>query len=151
VNGTLRGIGARIGAEGTTATILKSEMLANVAGAALYDGFRPLREGESRLGNVAGGAAAFTVFGIGNHWGRNLQGGWQIAARGATGFAGADTQLIVSRYATNGSVPKFEELMQAGIAGSFMNNILPPVQDAMTRRLSEAKFELGFSTPADRY
>lgn len=151
MNCGLRRIGATVGAEGVAAKIFKNETIANVAGAALYDGFRPLREGESRVGNIAGGAAAFTVFGIGNHWGRNLTGGWKIAGRGAAGFLGADAQLLVSRYATNGALPKAEELLQAGIAGSFMNNLLPPLQDGITRKLSEAKYNMGFSTPADRY
>lgn len=151
VGGTMRTFGASIGAEGVTARLLKNEGLANVCGAALYDGLRPLREGESRLGNVAGGVAAFTVFGVGNHLGRNLGSGWKIAARGATGFAGADSQLLVSRYLTNGALPAGEELLQAGVAGMAMNNILPPVQDAMTSKLSEAKFSLGFKTPADIY
>lgn len=151
VNGSLRFIGARCGADGATAAILKNEAISNVAGAALYDGFRPLREGESRIGNIAGGVVAFSAFGVANHFGRNLTGGWQIAARGAAGFAGADMQLLVSRYATDGSVPKFEEFVQAGVAGSVMNNILPVAQDAVSRKISEAKFNLGFSTPADRY
>ncbi|MBY0552301.1 MAG: hypothetical protein K2W95_33790 [Candidatus Obscuribacterales bacterium] len=77
VGGSLRTFGSTIGAEGVTARLLKNEGLANVCGAALYDGFRPLREGESRLGNVAGGVAAFTVFGVGNHLGRNLGGGME--------------------------------------------------------------------------
>lgn len=151
VGGSLRTFGATIGAEGLTARLLKNEGIANVCGAALYDGFRPLREGESRFGNVAGGVAAFTVFGVGNHLGRNLGTGWKIAARGATGFAGADSQLLVSRYLTNGVLPAGEELLQAGVAGMAMNNLLPPVQDVVTRQLSEAKFSLGFKTPADIY
>lgn len=150
VGGSLRTFGSTIGAEGLTARLLKNEGIANVCGAALYDGFRPLREGESRLGNVAGGVAAFSVFGLGNHLGRNLGTGWKIAARGATGFAGADSQLLVSRYLTNGALPAGEELFQAGVAGMAMNNLLPPVQDVMTRKLSEAKFSLGFKTPAER-
>ncbi len=149
--GALRKVGADLGTKGTTAAILKSEMLAGITGAALYDGIRNPREGETRTGNVLGGVAAFTVFGAGNYWLGELSGGKRIAARAAVGFAGADAQLITSHLVSTGHLPSGEKLLQAGVSGSLMNNLLPPVHQLAERAYVETRLGVGLTVAADHY
>lgn len=149
--GGLRTVGARLGLEGASARLIKSEILAGVTGAALYDGLRNPREGESRMGNVFAGATAFAVFGTGNRLCKDLTGIKAIASRSAIGFAGAEAQLSVSRLVSQGHLPSGQEYLQAGVSGAFMNNVLPRVQQKAEEVIVETQLSLGFSAPADRF
>lgn len=149
--GTLRLIGSELGAKGTTAAVLKSEILAGVTGAALYDGMRVPREGETRAGNILGGMAAFTVFGAGNYWMAETKGAKKILGRAAIGFAGADAQLITSHLVSQGHLPSSEKLVQAGVSGVLMNNLLPPANRMVEELYIDSRLGLGLSVAADQY
>lgn len=148
---TLRSVGARFAVTGEMAAFLQSEKVAFVAGAAAYDFAKPLHEGETRLGNAAGGAAAFYVFGLGNDLTKGWTGGSRIAGKLATGFAGADAQLLVSRGISQGELPTFDQFMQAGVSGASMNMVLPAVQDYTSRKMTELQVNSRFGAPVDQY
>lgn len=149
--GGLRAAGAKLRLEGVSAQLIKSEILAGVTGAALYDGLRNPREGESRVGNILAGATAFAVFGTGNRFCKDLTGLKAIASRSAIGFAGAEAQLTVSRLVSQGHLPSGPECMQAGVSGAFMNNVLPRVQQKAEQVILESQLSLGLSAPVDRF
>ncbi len=149
--GAMRETGARLGAEGITASILKNQSVAYVAGAAMYDGLRNPKENETRLGNMLGGAAAFTVFGVGNQFTKELPLAGKLIARAATGFIGADTALTVSRLTATGQAPNSEELLQSGVGGAFMNNVLPHAQEFVDSQIQRAQLASGGKVWLDQY
>lgn len=149
--GALRGAGARLEVSGATAALLKSEKVAFMSGAFAYDGLRPVREGETRLGNAFGGAAGFYVFGVGNNLTRGFTGVGKWAGRAGTGFVGADAQATVSKLISQGQLPTFEEYMQAGVSGASMNMVLPTVQNYADRKITDLQIRSRFGAPVDKF
>ncbi|MBI4533337.1 MAG: hypothetical protein HY711_05255, partial [Candidatus Melainabacteria bacterium] len=94
--GSLRSFGKWAQAEGTAAQFLKSEKTASILGAAIYDGLRETRPGETHVGNALGGAAGFFIFEHGNALSRNVGTMEKIQARVVTGVLGASAQHSVA-------------------------------------------------------
>lgn len=149
--GAMRGVGARMELSGSTAALLQSERTAAIVGAFAYDGLRPLHEGETRFGNAMGGAAGFLVFGAGNDWSKGFSTLGKVSARVGTGFLGGNAQLMTSSLIGRGEIPKWEELMEAGVSGASMNVVLPTVQEYSTRKITELQTNSRFGAPAQRY
>jgi putative nucleotidyltransferase with HDIG domain len=151
MGGGLRTAGARFGAAGLTASLMKSEQVASVAGAMVYDGLRDPHNGETRIGNMLGGGAGFFIFGKGNAMLHNADLSTKLIGRAVVGVAGAETQLGISKFASTGGLPTAEEFWQTAVSGAVMNNALPVAEDAITRGVVSTQMKLGLGAPADLY
>lgn len=149
--GSMRNIGRALEAEGAAARFLRSEQAAQIVGAALYDGSRQTRPGETHMGNALGGAAGFLIFEKGNAASRALSAPEKLPVRILTGFAGATTQHTVAHFWSSGHVPSYEELAQAGVSGAVMNLALPATQKGLGLALNQASMRLGRGVDLDRY
>ncbi|MBY0547597.1 MAG: hypothetical protein K2W95_09910 [Candidatus Obscuribacterales bacterium] len=150
---TLCGLGAKFGATGLTADILKHRTTAMVVGAAAYDGFRVPKEKETRLGNAAAGAAGFLVFELGNGWAQahKLSGVSLLGARAGTGILGASTQLTISRGIATGELPEAKEYYAAAASGMTMNLVLPKVHEGLEKATNHGRDALGLSVSAEHW
>lgn len=149
--GALRASGERLGLTGTAAAIAKSEQVAFVGGAFTYDGLRPVRPGETHLGNAFAGAAGFAVFGVGNRYLNFAQPLGKIAGRVAVGALGADAQRLVSTGYSQHRLPTVEELSEAAASGAAMNVALPTVQNQITRSVVDFQSGTKGGAAVDQY
>ncbi|MBX9689496.1 MAG: CCA tRNA nucleotidyltransferase [Candidatus Obscuribacterales bacterium] len=149
--GVLRKAGASLNLSGDLAKVFKHQATAQIMGAAVYDGMRETRAGETHLGNAFGGAAAFGVFELGNSASKELPLLNKVLTRAITGMAGAGTQLTVSRVWSSGHMPGRDELLKAGISGSVMNLALPEAQRFAGKAIDAGRMSLGLGVPLDRY
>lgn len=133
------------------ARVLQSQAGAQIIGAAIYDGMRDTRPGETRIGNALGGAVAFSAFELGNAASKNLPLAKMLLARAATGAVGATTQHTVSELYSKGELPTKEGLVQAGLGGMVMNIVLPESQRALTKAVDLTRMSFGMGVPVDRY
>ncbi len=151
----MRGAGSALGTKGATASFLQSEASGQIIGAAAYDGLRDPRQGESRLGNALGGAAAFGAFYMGGAFKAPLSESAallpEMAKRLAVGAAGATAQQVVSSEVTNGTLPAADTLLKAGLSGMVMNIVLPETQKAIGQVVDNAYKSAGFGVPVDHY
>jgi poly(A) polymerase len=151
LGGGLRCLGASVGAEGTAAAIFKDQTLAYGGGAFAYDGMRNTNPGETHLGNALGGAAAISVFGLGNRWASKLGGAEGFQVRLATPAAGAAAQLLASDGIAQQRLPDKEELGQAVIGAYIVSPILPHAQKAIDRGIYEAQMRTPWGAAVDEY
>ncbi|MBX9690845.1 MAG: hypothetical protein K2Z81_00565, partial [Cyanobacteria bacterium] len=86
---SIRAGGTFLALEGGAGRIATSEFAGNIVGATMLDGFRDVHQGETRLGNVLGGATAFGIFGLANPMTANLRFLPKLGARMAIGTTGA--------------------------------------------------------------
>lgn len=134
---------ARLEMTGTAAKFMKSEVSANMTGAALLDFSRDTMPGETRLGNAAGGALAFYVFGKGNALLNTDSFAKRQMARAAVGSLGGVAQLTGSRLVSGEGLPTLDDTLQAGISGGALNVAMSPTQHALKRgyEISSAAIE----------
>ena len=149
--GALRSVGARLELKGSAAKFFQHQASAQILGAAIYDGMRETRPGETRMGNALGGAAAFTAFELGNAVSKELPLAKMLLARAAIGSVGAVTQQSVSSLWSTGQMPGRESLLKAGVGGMVMNIVLPESQRALGKVVDGTRMGLGLGVPVDRY
>lgn len=147
----MRFAGSKMGVKGEFAGLLQSSAAAQIIGAGAYDGLRRPKEGESRLGNAAGGTAAFAVFELGNSASRKAALPMLLLGRAATGSFGAVTHQSVAGLITNGELPDRETLSKAAVSGLVMNMVLPEAQKAVQNLADTASLSLGRGQAIDRY
>lgn len=148
---SLRGIGSTFALEGTAAQILQNRSTSAILGAAAFDFVRDARANETHAGNAIAGAAAFSVFEVGNALTGNSSGLAKYVNRALIGGLGAATQLTVSRGIATGELAGKEEYIQAAITGGVMNNILPPMQNKISEVGDQVNIAIGRGVPVDRY
>lgn len=134
----MRRVGVKLAAEGSgvlinrSATVMKSELAAQMLGAAAIDFARDTRPGETHLGNAAGGAAAFFVFGKGNAITLTNSFLRRQIARAGVGAVGGVTGITASSLVAGEGLPELRLLGEAAVAGGTMNLALPPLQRALS-------------------
>lgn len=149
--GLMRGCGSKINASGELANILKNDAGAQILGAATYDGLKDLKPGESRLGNSLGGAAAFTIFELGNSSTKDLPLLNKVVMRALTGSVGACTQQNVSELVTRNKLVDRDKAASAALSGMVMNVVLPETQKAFAQLADTTAMSLGVGIPIDKF
>jgi hypothetical protein len=149
-HGTLKAIGSRIEATGMTARILENEASAQILGAAMYDGLRETKQGETHLGNAVGGVTAFSTFAIGNALSKDLPLGKMLAMRTLAGAIGGTAQHEVSAYMSNAPMPSLKELSKSGINGIVMSMVLPESQRFLHSSSEHGHEHFEAGVPIDR-
>ncbi len=124
---------AKLEMAGSTAAVMKSEIAAQMTGAALYDFSRDTMPGETRLGNAVGGALGFYVFGKGNALTLTDSFAKRQIARAAVGSVGGMAQLTGSRLVSGEGLPALDDTLAAGISGGALNVAMSPTQHAISR------------------
>lgn len=139
----MESMAARLEMTGSKAALVRSEVAANMTGAALLDFSRDTLPGETRLGNAAGGALAFYVFGKGNALLNTDSFAKRQMSRAIVGSAGGVAQLTGSRLVSGEGLPTTDEVLQAGITGGALNVAMSPAQHALKRgyEISSAAIE----------
>lgn len=117
--------------ETAMANVMRKQATATILGAGVYDGLRKPKEGETRLGNAIGGASAFGVFELGNHWSKNLTPVLKTGARMLTGAAGAATHVSMAELVSHGHLPSAQKYEDTILAGAVMNTVLPMALDRL--------------------
>lgn len=148
---TLRAAGARLNVQGEAARILQHGATGQILGAAVYDGLRQTRSGETHLGNAMGGAVAFTAMEVGNAFSKEMPLTRVLMVRALTGAIGATSQQLVSKGWSKGELPNKEELWKAGVGGMVINLVLPETQRALGTVVDHASVQMGLGAPVDRY
>lgn len=158
----MRGVGAKLGAEGAVGRVFASESTAMVLGAGAYDFTKAPNLGESRLGNALGTMTAFTVFEAGNAK-LGLNKGLpmmtssvreftkQIAGRSVVGAMGATSGLEVSHLYSTGRFADAKDAYNAMATGAFLNTALPVVQHGAGRAIDGINNATGRGVPVNRY
>lgn len=147
----LRTGGEAFAVKGSSARFLQSQASAQIIGAAVYDGIRETRPGETHMGNALGGAAAFSVFQAGHAFTKELPLLGQLASRATVGSLGAVTQQTVSGLYSNHELPSIDNLGKAAVSGMVMNMVLPEAQRALSAGVDHGRMSLGLGVPQDRY
>lgn len=102
-----------------------------IIGGTAFEGIRDLRPGETRLGNMLGGATMLATFEAGNHLSRSLTGSNLAAARLWTGATAAAGHSMVGSMVSRGELPTTRQLGDAMLTGATMNLALPVLQEKM--------------------
>lgn len=131
----LGALGEKFG-PGVMSAALKSNAAAQILGAGAYDFARVPFEGETRLGNAMGGAAAFGIFERGNRLSAGLKFADRISTRAITGVAGSAAYSFVSHGVSHGELPDSGKILESSVSGAVTNVFLPPTQRLLTRAWS---------------
>lgn len=150
-SGMLKSASAKIGASGEFARILNNEVSSQILGAAIYDGLRETKHGETHLGNALGGATAFGTFAIGSELSRNLPGGQKFFVRTLAGAIGGTAQQTVHSFVANSKAPSLEQLAKASVNGMVMSVVLPEAQNALHSVAKTGNQQLGISAPFEKF
>ncbi len=134
-----------------TAKILENEVTAQIMGAAVYDGLRETKEGETHIGNAIGGVTAFSAFAIGHSLSKDLPLTKMLTYRTLAGAIGGSAQHVASEYWSNNKLPSLEDVGKSTVNGMVMSMVLPESQ-----RVLKAAVETGHETfnpgvPVDRF
>ena len=144
----MNAIGSRLG-EGTLANVLTNQTAAQIVGAGVYDFIKAPNQGETRLGNMAGTVAAFSVFSGGNY----LLGTSKTIAESAlytglgrvgVGALGGLTSLETSHFVSSklgaeSNPITWNDRYKAMASGGFINVALPPISRALNSVYENAK------------
>jgi hypothetical protein len=127
---------------GESGLLLHSEQLAQIGGAAAYDGLRDVRPGETKFGNVLGSVAGFGTFEAGNYaikgmtfgGNRAVQLAAQLPLRFGVGLAGGTMGALGSDL---GSLrkPDLAQISESAITSGGMNVLLPTAQSLIFKGL----------------
>lgn len=148
---TMRSTGMLADVQGGAAAFAKNERIAQIVGAAAYDGMRMPAEGETRLGNALAGGAAFGVFEAGSLLSKNMNIVGRLTTRAGTGSIGGLTQATVSSYVATGELPDQKRAYEAAVGGAVMNIALPATQKAITKSIDLVNVGIGRGIPIDRF
>jgi hypothetical protein len=146
--GLLRTVGANIMTDAIVSRICRHEITGMVAGAGLYDLARDVRPGETRLGNMTGGMAAFGAFGLSKYLTAEMAFGQKLLAQAGIGGLAGEAQLIASKKISGGLIDD-RDLRQAAYHGAITNLILPTVQHKVDAAVN--KFSAGASRIAELF
>lgn len=142
--GVMRNTGRMLNLEGRGAQFAANRFASSIVGAGVYDGARDLRDGETRLGNAFAGAAAFTIFGLGNKaattYGKTLS--ERVAMRTLTGIAGSQTASLIGHGHLSA---------EASLNGMVMNNLFPLAHEGLGKAADRASTSLGRGLTFDRF
>lgn len=127
--------------------ILENEATAQIMGAAVYDGLRATKPGETHLGNAAGGVTAFSTFAIGHAVSKDMPLGRMLAVRTLSGAVGGGAQHSVSAF-ISGSKFDTSAFGKAAVNGIVMSIVLPESQRVFKSVSgdSQESFGMPFST-----
>ena len=145
-HGLLKGTSTRLGLSDNVARFVENEALSSVVGAAVYDGLRETKPGESHMGNAIGGAAAFGTFAIGGEISRNMSTAKMLAVRTMAGALGGVTQHAILGISTS-RIPSLEEFGKASVNGMVMSIILPESQRALKSLAKQSNETLKMTVP----
>ncbi len=137
----------RPGAIGTR--ILQNEATAQILGAAVYDGLRATKPGETHLGNAAGGVTAFGTFAIGNAISKDLPLGKMLAVRTLSGAIGGGAQHVASAL-VSGSKFDVASFGKASVNGVVMSIVLPESQRIFKSVAGDAHESFGMPFSSER-
>ncbi len=156
ISGRIASSGLRFGGnalalEGTAAKIAASEVTGMVAGAAMLDGWRDLRAGESTAGNIAAGITTFSVLGGANLLTKELGMLSKTATRFAAGSTAAVAGLTVSDAISQKQLPDAHRLADAMLSGGFMNVILPAAQTRIGQAANKLESKITGSVPINEF
>ena len=130
--------------------LLTCDSSTQVLGAVAYDGLRDLHGGETRLGNMVGSAAAFSLFETFNPRVRNMALLPRLPRQAFIGAGGALAGNLASN-AVSCRLPAIDELAQVAASGAFMNTALPGVQHALSLGIGRVNDAVGRGNPMERY
>lgn len=158
----MRGVGAKLGAEGALGRALASDRGALVLGAGAYDFTKAPNLGETRVGNAIGTMTAFTVFEVGNSK-LGLNKGLpmmtssvkeftkQVAGRSLVGAVGATSGLEASHLYSTGRFADAKDAYNAMATGAFLNTALPVVQHGAGKAIDGFNNATVRGVPVNRY
>lgn len=147
----LKDVGVHLNANAATMGFLENEASGQILGAAVYDGMRKPEEGQTRLGNAAGGVAAFSTFAIGHELSKNMSVRNMVAMRTLAGAVGATAQHMVLSYSDKGEMPDIDELAKTSVNGIIMSIVLPESQRLFKAPVARnMKESFGAAVPIDR-
>lgn len=158
----MRGVGAKLGAEGAVGRALASDRGALILGAGAYDFTKAPNAGETRVGNALGTMTAFTVFEVGNaKLGLNKslpmmtssvrEFSKQVAGRSVVGAVGATSGLEASHLYSTGRFADAKDVYNAMATGAFLNTALPVVQHGAGKAVDGINTATGRGVPVNRY
>ncbi len=147
----LRKAGQTLELRGSAAAFLQHGASAQIAGAAIYDGMRQTKAGETRSGNALAGAAAFGVFEGGNLLTKQRGLPAMLALRAFSGAAGAGVHQTVSSLWSRHELPERNETLKAMLGGMVLNIALPEAQRGLTAAVDSLSMQTGRGVPLDRY
>ncbi len=137
------------GAGNFVGRVMLNEKVAQVIGAACYDGMKETKPGETNLGNMAGGAASFSVFEMSNTFidskfraagslgllGKARREFGKAGLRIIPGALGSSAQIVSSHLLSKQEMPSDQKAwVESMVAGGAMNAVLPWFQRGMNRR-----------------
>jgi isoamylase len=138
---------------GVANTLMRSEAVANVGTAGLYEALKKPTDGQTRLGNSVGTMLSFSAFEAGNYGMSKLAAGTtsrlgKIAVvgtgRALTGAVGGELQYetsnLVAGYTGGKNQAENSGRIQAVLSGALMNEALPLAQQGLGKAL---KLSLG--------
>ena len=156
-----------IGKTGNAASrLILNEKVHQVTGAAIYDGIKETREGETHWGNMAGGAASFTVYEAGNVLinrgfgtaqtvgilGRAKTELAKSAWRTVPGALGSWSHILASHAVSGQELPlENQSWFESAVTGGAMNAVLPWVQHGIGKSIDWAAVRAHKSVPFERY
>lgn len=146
----LKGAGARLGVSDNLARLLENEALSSITGAAIYDGLRETKPGETHIGNALGGAAAFGTFAIGGELSKNMSMRNMLMVRTLAGAVGGVTQHAILGWSTS-RVPSLEEFAKASVNGMVMSLVLPESQKALHTLAKRGNETLRHAVPTEYF
>lgn len=132
-------LGAALKTGAAVTGFLQSRSMHLIAGATIYDGMRKPHEGETRIGNALGGAAAFSVFETGNWLSSGTKGLNWAAARMATGALGGAAHLTTSNLISKQEFASPEAYANAMLSGATLNSLLPKIHQEASNALLPSK------------
>ena len=148
----------------TGAKIAGNEKVAQVVGAAVYDGLKNTRGEETHISNAMGGAASFTAYELLNPRLKGIaklglgQGklgvltrmGAHTAGLFGIGAAGSIAHEEVSTFTRTGQFVDLNKAAENSVQGGVMNILLPATQHALGKTVDRVNQKIGRGTPMDR-
>jgi hypothetical protein len=128
----LSGAAERFSLAGDSARLATSSQTSLLLTGVAFDGFRDVREGETRLTNIIGGSVAMTAFGQFNKFARELPTMNRVALQALGGSTGSLAQLAITDWSQGRSIDE-THFWRAAIGGAVTNTALPVIQ----RKLGE--------------
>ncbi len=146
--------------------VVLNEKVAQVVGAACYDGMKETRPGETNLGNMAGGAASFTVFEAGNalvgskfktaaSLGLIARTKVELAKAGLRtipGALGSGAQVVASYVVSGQELPTDQQSWsESVVTGGAMNAVLPWFQHGIGKGIDAVNVHMKKTIPYQRF
>ncbi len=145
----LAGVGESLGAQGSLATLMTDERVAQIAGAGIYSGMLTPGANQTRFGNALGTMASFGVFEAGNSLsGAGIQG---IVNRLGTGVLGGAAQIEVSHYVSVGNWASSKDVIAQSISSGAFNVLLPMASESGSKIIDSIDNNFGRGLKVNRF